>query len=184
MKLTKPDSTNSLHRDALSLRQSSLARYDFDAPATRFQMREWVDALARASRTPIAWISFGDRTRHQVLASVGFVRETLEAGAGTVVRAIETHGLLAIDDVCNFELCERAPLVVQAPCGRSFIGMTLRDAKGVAIGTMAAMDVVPRSFAKNQLDVLRAFAQQVVAHLELQSALVSVAQPAAESASS
>ncbi|MEM6445971.1 MAG: GAF domain-containing protein [Cyanobacteria bacterium P01_D01_bin.123] len=176
MELTKPGSTEVLPRDILAIRRSRLEQYDLCEPSTQLLLDELVNAAVRACCAPIAWITFGDLERQQVRAGVGLQQEELPAGNGTFLRVIETHATLAIADVQAIESITSVPLVAESTCGRSLAGVSLRTPDGIVLGTLAVMDVMPRQFQAEHLQLLNALGQQAIAHLEVCRSLQQVGQ--------
>lgn len=59
------------------------------------------------------------------------------------------------------------PLVTGAPFIRSYLGVPLTTPDGYNVGALCAIDVVPRTYTPDQLQILTSFASLVVDELEL-----------------
>jgi diguanylate cyclase (GGDEF)-like protein len=78
---------------------------------------------------------------------------------------------LVIDDLAQDERFADSPLVADGPRIRFYAGAPLMTDHGYAVGTLCAMDTVPRTLNTDQREALTALARQMVAQLELRRLL-------------
>jgi diguanylate cyclase (GGDEF)-like protein/PAS domain S-box-containing protein len=115
----------------------------------------------------MATITFVDATRQWFKSSVGLgIRET-GRDIAFCAHAIEAAELFVVEDAWSTPLFANNPLSVSEPGIRFYAGMPLVVPEGVALGTLAVMDHVPRVLTSLQVETLQTLAQQVVAQLVL-----------------
>ena len=78
---------------------------------------------------------------------------------------------LVIDDLAQDERFADSPLVAGGPRIRFYAGAPLLTDSGYAVGTLCAMDTVPRTLNAEQREALTALGRQLVAQLELRRLL-------------
>ncbi len=131
-------------------------------------------ALTRAiCDTPIALVSLVDADRQWFKARAGV--EVCETGIETSVcaLAIRQRELFVIEDLSTDPRTAAMSLVTGDPGIRFYAGMPLVTATGAALGSLCAIDTVPRpgGLTASQAAALKALAAQVVAQIELRTAL-------------
>ncbi|WEH38515.1 GAF domain-containing protein [Streptomyces sp. AM 2-1-1] len=72
---------------------------------------------------------------------------------------------LVLDDVCDYPRFAGNP-VVDGIGIRSYLGAPLIDGTGVALGTVCAVDTVPRPWGRAGLVTIKALAQELVGHID------------------
>lgn len=85
-------------------------------------------------------------------------------------QAIQGKTLYEVEDATCHPLFEHNALVTGAPNIRFYAGYPLLTAQGDALGTLCAIDTVPRRLNDGQRDALAVLSREVVAHLELRRA--------------
>ena len=150
------------------LRLTALARTGImDTPAEpRF------DAIVAAVKVlldvPIALISLIDRERQWFKAAVGV--DVCETGLDTSVCAfaIRQEHLFVIHDLANDPRTQGMSLVADEPKIRFYAGHPIVTGDGVAIGSLCAIDTVPRlsGVLPEQAIALEALARQVAIEIE------------------
>ncbi len=128
------------------------------------------DALAQtaadALAMPIAQISFIGRTRHWTKASVGHHSTEMPRHVSFCQSTLdEASGVTWIEDASTEPRFRRHPWVILAPHVRSYAGAALIDGDGYRLGTIAALDIVPRPRDPAALARLRQLSVVVVAAL-------------------
>lgn len=148
-------------------RQSALDRYAVldTAPDPRFDA---ITGLVRAVfEVPIAAVSLVDRERQWFKSCDGLdVSETTRA-ASLCTHTIRQRAPLIIPDTLADARFRDNPLVVGPPYIRSYAGMPLSTPDGYNVGSLCAIDAVPREFTDAQIAMLRDFGKLVIAELEL-----------------
>jgi PAS domain S-box-containing protein len=123
--------------------------------------------------TPIAIVSLVDAERQWFKARIGV--EATETGLETSVcaLAIRQDDLFVIEDLAADPRTATMSLVAEAPRIRFYAGFPLVTAAGLPLGSLCAIDVVPRpgGLTPEQARALRALARQVVVQIEQRSAL-------------
>lgn len=117
--------------------------------------------LARMLDVPIALVSLVDAQRQWFKSRVGLqVTETPRALA-FCAHAIHGSDVFVVPDAQADVRFQDNPLVTAAPHVRAYAGYPLRSTDGHAIGTLCAIDRVPRRFSDDELALLRAFGEIV-----------------------
>ncbi|MBI3806561.1 MAG: PAS domain S-box protein [Nitrospirae bacterium] len=153
-----------------SARLEALYRYEIlgTGPDSAF------DDLARLAsyicRTPIAVISFVDAERQWFKSSVGLDHKEARRETAFCAHTILGTDCFIVEKADADERFRDHPWVVEQPALRFYAGVPLTTPDGYAIGSLAVMDVAPRTLSPEQLACLRTIANQVMAQLELRRA--------------
>lgn len=122
---------------------------------------------ARVLETPTAIISLVDRDRQWFKSSVGIALKETPRHFSFCTHTIRGHGPLLVSDALLDDRFRTNPLVVGPPHIRAYAGMPLRSASGHNIGALCVNDIKPRTFSRDQIDLLRDLARLAVDELEL-----------------
>jgi formate hydrogenlyase transcriptional activator len=158
MQATQPDSERA-RLDALRgyAVLDTAAEPDFDGLAR---------LAAQVCEAPAAIVAFVDLERVWFKAHVGLeTREVPRADSFCSQAILETEPLVVADASQDVRFAGH-PLVTGPSGVRFYAGVTLRNAAGVALGTVAVLDRVARALDPAQLEALRLLSQQATAHLE------------------
>lgn len=117
--------------------------------------------------TPIALVSLVDATRQWFKARVGLDVQYTPRDQAFCAHAIYGDDILIVPDATKDDRFASNPLVTGEPGIRFYAGMPLIAPDGQALGTICAVDRVPRKLAGEQLEALRCISRQVVSQLEL-----------------
>ncbi len=131
-----------------------------------------VKLAAQLCGTPIAVISLVDAGRLWFKASVGL--DVCEAGRENSFCAhaiLQPDELLVVPDAAADPRFAGSPLVAGGPCVRFYAGAPLVTHQGHALGTLCAIDRVPRQLSEDQRAALVRLARQVVDQFELRHRL-------------
>ena len=129
---------------------------------------------ATICETPIALISFIDHDRQWFKSVVGLgVRETAR-DAAFCAHAIWQDQIFEVPDATQDPRFADNPLVIGDPDIRFYAGQPLVNGEGLALGTLCAIDKVPRTLSANQRTALDILARQVVVHLELRRTMADL----------
>ena len=122
---------------------------------------------AFACGTPISLVSFFDGERQWFKARVGLdAPETLRELAFCQY-AMRAPDVYEVRDAAADARFARNPLVIGDLRIRFYAGAPLLSPEGQPLGTLCALDTVPRALTNDQREALRILARQVMAHLEL-----------------
>ncbi len=135
------------------------------APEAAFD--EAVRLAAFICGTPMSLVVFIDARRQWFKARLGVdVKETPKEG-GFCTHTITQPGIYVVADASLDPMFQDHPLVANPPGIRFYAGVPLRNRKGLSLGTICVMDVVPRQLTQQQLDALTMLSRQVASQLEL-----------------
>ena len=138
-----------------------------DTPA-----EEGFDQLARLAaqicHCPMAVVNFVDHQRQWFKAAVGVpFRETDRAIAFCAHALSGSREPMVVPDATQHPVFFNNPMVTGEPGIRFYACVPLVTPEGFALGTLAVLDSVPHSAQSDQLQGLRALADQVMVQLEL-----------------
>lgn len=148
-------------------RLASLRRYDVldtppEAPFDRI-----TQLVKTILNVPISAVSLIDVDRQWFKSCIGVdVRETAR-DISFCTHTIQSRDPLIINDASRDPRFAQNPLVTGAPFIASYAGAPLTTPDGYNIGSLCAIDIVPRQFDDRQIDVLISFAAIVVDEFEL-----------------
>ena len=119
--------------------------------------------------TPIALVSLVDASRQWFKAKVGLDASETSRDVAFCAHAILGGAPLVVPDALADDRFFDNPLVVGPAQVRSYVGAPLVMTSGLALGTLCAIDHVPRAFSAEQVDALQSLARQVIGQIELRS---------------
>lgn len=151
-------------------RLAALQRYDILDTAPEADFDEITQLASYICGTPISVMTLVDADRLWVKSGVG-----LPAGAQTTrdeafcAHTILEHKGMVVRDMLDDKRFADNPLVTSAPNIRFYVGMPLVTPDGFALGSLCAMDSVPRELKPEQMKALDTLAKQVVKNMELRA---------------
>ena len=128
---------------------------------------DFVKLVSYICQTPIALISLVDPTRQWFKAKVGCEASETSRDIAFCAHAILQSDVFIIPDTLTDPRFVGNPLVTGEPYIRFYAGAPLITPEGLAIGTLCAIDQVPRTLSSEQITALQVLARQVVTQLEL-----------------
>jgi diguanylate cyclase (GGDEF)-like protein len=123
---------------------------------------------ATSCHAPVAFISFVDADTVRLKSAAGFGAPQFARANSFCAHAITRPlDVTVVPDARHDHRFNRHSLVASEPHLWSYAGAPLLDPRGYAVGMLAVLDFVPRSFSEAQQQILAALAKEVAALLEL-----------------
>jgi hypothetical protein len=117
--------------------------------------------------TPISLVSLIDGERQWFKARVGLQAQETPREHAFCQYAMRSSNVYEVRDATTDARFAHNPLVTGEPNIRFYAGAPLLSPEGLPLGTLCAIDTIPRELTTDQRDALRILARQVMAHLEL-----------------
>ncbi|HVE85185.1 MAG TPA: PAS domain S-box protein [Myxococcales bacterium] len=122
---------------------------------------------AHVAGVPMALISLVDADRQWLKSRHGLDVPEIRRDVSFCGHVVEGGAPVAIPDALLDDRFADSPLVTGPPHVRFYLGLPLRTPDGFVVGTLCAMDRVPRELTQAQRGALDLLARQVVDRLEL-----------------
>ncbi len=130
--------------------------------------------LTQICETPIAFITLVEAHRQWFKSKVGIDATQNPLSVGFCPLVIPKREILIIPDTLVDQQYATNPLAVSNPQVRFYAGAPLTTAEGHIIGTICALDYVPRKLSQKQVDALQVLSRQVMTQLELRRVLIDL----------
>ena len=134
-------------------------------PETPFE--NIVQLVQQVLHVPICGVSLVDRDRQWFKAQLGMGLCETSRDVAFCAQAIRTDKPFCISDTHSDLRFAQNPLVTGAPFIRSYAGIPLCTPDGYRVGSLCAIDTVPRVFADAELKLLANFARLVESEMQL-----------------
>ncbi len=126
------------------------------------------EVVAYIAKVPIVLVSLIDEARQWFKAKLGIdVCETPRDMAFCAHAILTPHQPLIVPDATKDERFANNPLVTGEPNIRFYLGVPLVTPEGAALGTLCAIDRVPRELDAEQIKSIKALAHMAMSQLEL-----------------
>lgn len=123
--------------------------------------------VSRACKTPQANISLIDTSRQWFKASIGSTINETPREISLCSHTILEDDILIIEDTLQDERFKDNPLVLDGDKIRFYAGMPLKTSDGLVLGSLCAIDTVPRKISEDEKSTLRVLSRYVITLLEL-----------------
>ena len=127
--------------------------------------------------TPVSLVSLIDADRQWFKAKTGF--EGIESTSRDLAfcqYAMLASDVFEVEDTTKDPLFQNNPFVTNETNIRFYAGAPLITPEGQPLGTICALDTVPRRLSEQQREAMRILAREVVSHLELRRARLQLEQ--------
>ncbi|MGH2997620.1 MAG: GAF domain-containing protein, partial [Gaiellaceae bacterium] len=131
---------------------------------------------ARICETPMAAMTLVDADRSWLKSRLGIDASEFPRDLTFCAHAIAGDDLFVVPDAEDDPRFATNPLVTGEPRLRFYAGTPLLTSEGHVLGTLCALDGVPRTLTPEQADGLRALGRQAVARLELRRKVLELEQ--------
>ena len=151
-----------------SARLKALYRYNILDTDSERAFDHVAQMAAYLFNAPIAAVSLIDQDRQWLKACIGLEASEISLNNSFCARAIQSPGVMVVEDTANVAEFACMDVVEQAPNIRFYVGAPLTTTDGDRLGTLCVLDTAPRQRPdEKQLQHLENLASIVVDELEL-----------------
>jgi PAS domain-containing protein len=137
--------------------------------------------LADLFKAPIAFLCTTEAECNWFKSRVGIDLEEVPRSISFCDHTLKIDGAMIVPDATRDERFAASPMVTGAYHIRFYAGITLRDADGFAIGTLAVADTVPREINDGQKESLKRLASMAFDRMELRKTQIELREAVAVS---
>ncbi|MEL6458916.1 MAG: PAS domain S-box protein [Cyanobacteria bacterium J06621_15] len=152
-------------------RLKALYEYEILDTAPEQTFDDLVLLAKQVAGTPIALINLVDAKRQWFKAQVGLNVSEMPRNVGFGSLCVSLGKTLVIPDTLAHERFANNPVVISEPNVRFYVGIPLVSPEGQVVGTLCAIDTVPRSISPEQIQSLEAISRLVIKQLEIRIGL-------------
>jgi signal transduction histidine kinase len=135
-----------------------------------------VRLTAESLHAPLAFFSLMDGNRIWFKARYGSDAEEIDLSGSFCGLAASTDQMLIVEDAAADSRFSKNPIVTGAPFIRFYAGLPLHAGNGAVLGALCVMDTTPRIMTSDEQGVLKSFAREIEARLDLRRALLDQQQ--------
>lgn len=128
--------------------------------------------VSKLLEVPIALVSLVDEKWQWFKSKVGLSEEQTPRDVAFCAHAIAQTDPLIVEDAQHDARFSHNPLVTGAPELRFYAGVPIRSCGGLALGTLCAIDTVPRRFSANQISILMDLADLISREMQMRETLL------------
>ena len=173
--MTKPSAKP--YPSAEAARVAELRAYHILDTAPDALLDELTLLASQICGTPIALISLIDESRQWFLSNQGLAATETARDVAFCAHAIkDQHQMMVVGDAKLDDRFATNPLVTGDPSIRFYAGVPLVTPAGYVLGTLCAIDRVPRTLSQSQTAALQILARQVMQHLESRRQIRAMAE--------
>jgi diguanylate cyclase (GGDEF)-like protein/PAS domain S-box-containing protein len=169
---SNPDEQERLHR----LGQYRISR---TPPETAFD--DITRLLADLFSAPIAFLCTTEAKSNWFKSIIGIDLDEVPRSISFCDHTMKHKGVMVVPDATRDERFAGNPMVTGPHHIRFYAGITLRDADGFALGTLAVADRVPRTVTEQQKDSLHRLASMALDRMELRKVSIELRETVATS---
>lgn len=155
-------------------RLDALRRYDILDTAPEQELDDLTRLVSYICGTPMAMLSLIDSDRQWFKSRVGTDTTETPRDIAFCAHAILDTDLFVVPDAARDVRFKDSPLVTDGMRVRFYAGMPLITPDGHALGTLCAVDRVPRELTPEQKDALQALARQTMTHFRLRESYIQL----------
>jgi diguanylate cyclase (GGDEF)-like protein len=148
-------------------RLAALQRYEILDTPPEASFDRVTELVKTVMNVPICAVSLIDADRQWFKSCVGLSVRQTGRDISFCTHTIKEREPFYIPDAKLDPRFAENPLVTEDPFIRSYLGVPLSTPDGYNVGSLCAIDVVPRSYSAAQIEILKSFAALIVDELEL-----------------
>ena len=144
-----------------------LAQYRISRTPPEAAFDDITRLLAVLFNAPIAYLCITEEHCHWFKSRIGIELEEIPRAISFCDHTVKQEGVLVVPDAARDERFAASSMVTGPLAIRFYAGVTLRDADGFAMGTLAVADTVPHGVTEQQKDSLERLANIALGRMEL-----------------
>ncbi|MEQ1523320.1 MAG: EAL domain-containing protein, partial [Aestuariivirga sp.] len=135
--------------------------------------------LAVLFSAPIAYLCTAEAECHWFKSRIGIDLDEVPRSISFCDHTMKQEGIMAVPDATLDKRFAGSPMVTGPLNIRFYAGVTLKDADGFALGTLAVADTVPHAITEQQKDSLQRLANIALGRMELRKTQVELRETVA-----